>query len=353
MTNGISRRDVIAGAVATAATSAVFAQETAPLTRLAFGACARQNKEQPIWEAILAVSPQLYISLGDAMYADTKDPAELLAKYALLAEKPGFAKLKQAVPQLAIWDDHDYGQNDSGIDNPIKNESRAAFCDFWGEPPESERRTRADGIYTSTMIGPPGQEVQFILPDLRWNRTKLRRPGGFPMVAARWVAGQMLSGREISGPYREAKADDATMLGEAQWAWLEAEFAKPAALRIFCSSLQVLSDGTGWEAWENYPKDAARLEKLIGAATNVVILSGDVHYGELQRKDRVDAPPLWELTSSGLTESDPFLPNKRRVKKHAGLNFGVVEIDWVAKTVDLQVRDAQGAVSISERVAFA
>ena len=34
-----------------------------------------------------------------------------------------------------------------------------------------------------------------------------------------------------------------TMLGDAQWAWLENELKRPAELRLIVSSIQVLSEG--------------------------------------------------------------------------------------------------------------
>lgn len=347
----LSRRDVVAG-LASAAIAPLLPDNAAPLARFAFGACGRQNKPQPIWDAIAATQPGLFLFIGDCVYGDTTDPAELRAKYAELAAKPQFRAFREKTPFLTMWDDHDYGTNDCGAEHPNKTDSRAQFCDFWGVAADSERRTRAEGIYTSQTVGPPGQEVQFILPDLRWNRTKLRRPAGFAGVAATWVAGQVIQGVPVRGPYRESHADDASMIGETQWRWLEAEFAKPAALRIFCSSLQVLAQGSGWEAWENYPKDLARLEKLIGDAGNVVLLSGDVHYGELMKMERANAPALWEITSSGITESDPFLPNRRRFASYKGQNFGIVDIDWPARQIDATVRDAAGEVQLRACVPF-
>lgn len=348
-----TRRAAIAGAAALAVAAQARAEDAKPLTRLAFGACARQNKDQPIWEAVLAARPDLFVFLGDNVYGDTRDPKVLRDKYAMLAAKPGFRKLKETTPLLAIWDDHDFGKNDGGGDFPMKHDSRAAFCDFWDVAPDSPRRTRPDGIYTSTIIGPPGRDVQIILPDLRFNRTTLHTPGGLPAMAGRYIAGKLFRDAAIAGPYKYETGEGATMLGPVQWAWLEAELQKPAALRIIGSSLQVLSRGTGWEAWERFPADLARLEKAIGNAGNVILLSGDVHYGEITRMAREGAAPLYDLTSSGLTEVwDTLPPNDRRVSAWRGRNFGVVEIDWEARTVLLQVRDEQGGVRLSERVPF-
>ena len=44
-----------------------------------------------------------------------------------------------------------------------------------------------------------------------------------------------------------------TMLGDAQWAWLWEELQKPADLRLLVSSVQVVSEGHGWEAWKMLP----------------------------------------------------------------------------------------------------
>ena len=40
-------------------------------------------------------------------------------KYDLLGNKPEFQLLKSKVPILAVWDDHDYGENDAGKYYPM------------------------------------------------------------------------------------------------------------------------------------------------------------------------------------------------------------------------------------------
>jgi phosphodiesterase/alkaline phosphatase D-like protein len=47
-----------------------------PITRIALGSCADQDKPQPIWEAIVAQKPQLFLFLGDNVYADTAEICE-------------------------------------------------------------------------------------------------------------------------------------------------------------------------------------------------------------------------------------------------------------------------------------
>ena len=66
-----------------------------PLTRIAFGSCAKQNKPQPIWNTIADGKPQLFLFIGDNIYGDTEDMSVLKAKYKQLGEKPGYKKLKK------------------------------------------------------------------------------------------------------------------------------------------------------------------------------------------------------------------------------------------------------------------
>jgi alkaline phosphatase D len=87
-----------------------------PLSRIAFGSCANQEKPQPIWDAVLAARPQLLLLFGDNIYADTEDMDVMRRKYAKVAAKPGTRSMRAGCPILAVWDDHDLGANDAGGD---------------------------------------------------------------------------------------------------------------------------------------------------------------------------------------------------------------------------------------------
>jgi alkaline phosphatase D len=362
----LSRRGLMAGTagaglIAAGATRAVadsHPQQARTLTRIAFGACAKSDKPQPIWDAVLASNPDLYIFLGDNVYLDTRDVGIMRRKYAELAAQPGFQRLKASgVPILAIWDDHDYGENDAGIDYPMKEESRRLFLDFFGEPADSPRRTR-DGIYTSYVFGPRGRQVQIILPDLRWNRTSSLIP--LELNGQRhsdWQRQQAQTGKPSPGPYMRNPALEATQLGETQWRWLEEQLSVPADLRIFGSSLQVVADFPGWEAWVNFARDHQRLIDAIRArrANGLICLSGDTHYGEISRLDDNVPYPLWDITSSGITEVEEFIPPNalRHGRVVQEQNFGLLTINWQrgrAPTVLAEVRDVNGAVKLEQLI---
>ncbi len=78
----------------------------------------------PIFEAIVAQRPELFVFLGDNIYADTTDMDVMRAKYAKLKADAGFAKLMKTCPVLATWDDHDYGANDAGAEYVKQVESQ-------------------------------------------------------------------------------------------------------------------------------------------------------------------------------------------------------------------------------------
>ncbi|MEX2149430.1 MAG: alkaline phosphatase D family protein [Steroidobacteraceae bacterium] len=331
---------------------------TSTLTRIGFGSCAEASKPQPIWDAIRKRQLDLFIFLGDNIYADTRDMSVLSAKYAELAAQPGFARLRAETPVLAIWDDHDFGEDDAGAEYPMKDESRRMFLDFWNEPAGSPRRDR-DGVYASYVFGPPGQRVQVILPDLRYNRMPLvpLELGGADYET--WARARQAAGREVPGPYARNSDPKATMLGERQWQWLERQLAVPADLRLFGSSLQVLADFTGWESWAGFARDRGRLIDLIRRtqANGVVFLSGDIHYAELSKLE-VNVPyTLWDLTSSGLTEEWTIpTPNANRVSEVLPeANFGFIDIDWQgsATRLTLAIVDAKGVTRMSWAIELA
>lgn len=319
---------------------------------LAFGSCVHQDRPQPIWEQVLNAQPDVFAFLGDNIYGDSDDPDVLAAKYQQLGAVSGFQQLQDQAQVVAIWDDHDYGRNDAGIEYPSKEASRQVMLDFWGEPINSARRTRPDGIYTSYLFEHQGKRIQLILPDLRWNRT--------PLQEVTDPEQGVLRESQNMGPYEVNLQSGATMLGEMQWQWLESQFQAPADLRIIGSSLQLLAEFTGWESWANYPADRQRLMQLLEQHADVptLILSGDTHWSEISRVEHAGLSwPLVDITSSGLTEEwHAISPNRHRVgEAWAVANFGLLQIDWDADNrlkIEAVIRDVEGRDLIRTALQF-
>ncbi|MDV6317032.1 alkaline phosphatase D family protein [Idiomarina sp. HP20-50] len=319
--------------------SSVFAD--AP-SRILFGSCSHQGKDIPIFNSIIKDDPDVFVFLGDNVYGDTEDMSVLQNKYEKLGAKPGFKKLKKQAELIAIWDDHDYGANDAGKNYPKKEASRDIMLDFWGEPEDSVRRTRDSGIYTSYTYGEGEESIHVILPDLRWNRDDIAHVTREQYVNERKP--------ENMGPYTPVNDPNASMIGEKQWQWLEQELQKPARIKIIGSSLQLLADFTGWESWANFPADRQRLFNLIKKhkVNGVILISGDTHWGEISYYDKELDYPLWEVTSSGLTQEwKNVSPNKHRIGQPISeVNYGALNVDWDKKdpVVTLGLYDESGDV---------
>jgi alkaline phosphatase D len=319
------------------------AEESKPLERIAFGSCAHQDRPQPIWKAIVASKPELFLFLGDNIYADTTDNKVLAREYAKLAGLPGFQKLEATCPLLATWDDHDYGLNDSGADNPNRKGSQEVFLDFWKVSKDSPRR-KQEGVYSAQVIGPPGKQVQVILLDTRYFRSPLRK-------GAKRIP--------IQGPYVPHTDKTTTLLGEEQWKWLARQLEVPAEVRLLVSSIQVLSEDHGYEKWMNFPHERARLFQTIrdSKASGVILLSGDRHLGELSKMDAGVGYPLFDLTSSGLNMANKrwraLEANRHRVAiMDVGNNFGFITLNWSREDpiIGLQIRDEEGDITIQQKV---
>ncbi len=161
------------------------------------------------------------------------------------------APAAKATRILATWDDHDYGENDAGSEYPHKETSKLIVLNFFEVAKNSPRRKR-DGVYHAEVIGPPGQRVQVILLDTRYNRS--------PLV---WQEDQ--SDRVDGGRYLRTTDPAATILGAKQWEWLEEQLRASAQVRSFGSSIQVVEEDTTGETWANFPWNARGNSRSSGA----------------------------------------------------------------------------------------
>ncbi len=317
-------------------------QDVEPLNRILFGSCVKQDRPAPIFDRIVGDRPDLFLFLGDNIYADTDDLQLMQRKYAQLANIEGFKTLRSTCPILATWDDHDYGANDAGADFAARRGSQRVFLDFWQDAADSPRRKR-EGVYLSRTFGPRGRRVQVILLDTRYFRSPLDRGAE----------------RRVGGPYVPTNDTARTMLGTEQWKWLSKQLKQPAELRLIVSSVQFVAAAAGQETWSNLPHERTRMLELIRdtAASGVVFISGDRHWSELSRSTDIVRYPIYDLTSSSLNQKHPRgtpTENRFRFKPQTfhEVNYGVIEIDWEDRrpSILLQIRDAESKVRIEHRI---
>jgi alkaline phosphatase D len=307
--------------------STTFGQET--LNRIAFGSCGLHFGKQKIWKKVIEKEPDLWIALGDNIYADTEDMDKMAAKYAQLAANPNFQALREKVPIIATWDDHDFGGNDQGKYYPKKEESQKQFLTFFREP-EGSPRWKQEGVYTSYDYGEGDRKVRIILLDTRYHK-------------------------DNPGP------EDADLLGEAQWSWLEEQFrTSDAVINIIGTSIQFINEFKPFENWAKFPKAMQRMIDLIASTglKGAFMISGDVHYGALSKRSYEPMSyELYDFTSSGLTHGNQITGFKnpfRVVGSRFGFrNFGTIELDWEKRDVIMRIHDRLGTRVFRQIVSFA
>lgn len=324
-----SRADALRRALAFAAVAALAAAPTASAERelrIAFGSCSEHDQPQPIWDALLAAEPDVFVWVGDAVYGDTTDMSVLRGKYAAQLAQPGYARLRARVPVFGTWDDHDYGVNVGNRNYPMRAQSQQVFLDFLGVPRGAARRAQA-GVYTAHELRAGELRVRLVLLDVRYHREPADRP-------------------------------EAEMLGDAQWRWLEAQLAPGAAeIAIVFSGTEVLPDEHLAEKWADHPAEQQRLYRTLGAAPFPVLLaSGDRHFGELSCDSWTAAGrPLYEIMSSGLNRHSDASgdANRRRIgEAWSGFNFGLIAVDAAGGRLRLEIRDVDGHVRAQQALAL-
>ncbi|WP_271783069.1 alkaline phosphatase D family protein [Aquimarina algiphila] len=300
---------------------------------IAFGSCNKQNNPQPFWNEILKNTPNVFIWGGDNIYADSEDVLKIKNDYALQNSNSGYMKLKQSVPVMGTWDDHDYGKNDAGIEWSKKKESQQLFLDFLEVSKDSPRRTQ-HGVYTSRIFEIDKGNIKVIVLDTRYFRSQLKKSANG------------------NGRYEPYDNNEGTILGEEQWKWLEKELENNYSdFVVIVTSIQFLSSEHGFETWGNFPHEVARLKEILlnKKVRNAILLSGDRHISEFSiTKIPSLKYPLIDFTSSGLTHSYSAYrgeSNKYRIGNVVSIpSFGVLKFDFDSYEVTMQIRGKNNVV---------
>lgn len=283
-------------------------------TTIAFGSCSDEDDTVQLWREIVLQKPELWIWLGDNIYADTTDRAVIKSKYDRQKNHSDYQKLLATCPVIGTWDDHDYGVNDGGKEFQSKKQSKELLLDFLDTPLDAAVR-KHEGMYSSYVIGEGEKKVKIILLDTRYFRDPLQK--------------------STSPNSRYIPTDIGDMLGEEQWAWLENELKNSdAAVNIIGSSVQFIPTQHGYEKWMNLSSSRERMFDLLKKhnTKKTFFISGDRHIAELSHMKVKGLPyTLYDFTSSGLTHTwdDGTELNKYRIGELVKQkNFGVITLDW-------------------------
>ena len=290
---------------------------------LCFGSCPRVQLDpvQPVWYGIAEVQPDLFFWIGDNIYGDTLDPEILAEEYRRQLYVASLLPFQASVPQLAVWDDHDFGLNDHDRTNPIREQALEVFKRYWPNPAHGLPDT--PGVFFKYAYG----GVDFFFLDDRYHRD----------------------------PNAAPDTPEKTMLGAGQLAWLREGLAGSTA------PFKVLVSGSGWtsakgaggDSWASFIHERDALFDFIRDRniTGVLLLSGDTHVGEFNAIPRSaqGGYDLYDLVSSPLAQTANTNwrerhPELRVRTPYEGVNAGLVEFDLTAAppTVRMNLIDREG-----------
>lgn len=119
--------------------------------------------------ASAASNPNLHLMLwlGDAVYlrdADYASPWGMNSRYRQARTLPELQPLLRSTRHYALWDDHDYGPNNSNRSFIFKDDSLALFQRYWANPSYGQKAL--PGIFTTFSF----LDVDFFLLDDRYYR---------------------------------------------------------------------------------------------------------------------------------------------------------------------------------------
>ena len=255
------------------------------------GSCAEFTGEtqDSIFYIVPNSEPDFFLWLGDNIYSNESqwgDFKSMRMAYSARHSTTAMEYFFDQIPiQYAIWDDHDYGPNDSDSSFEGRLVSGRAFEKTW--------------ISTPLNIEKYG--------DIRW---KIRKgEAGFVC----------LDNRTHRGP------KGTQVLGANQLKWLEETLREYEDMRVVFIAIgsQVLNSARVYENYSRFPKERNKLLDICSRThSQIVFLTGDRHHGEINEKVYKNMKFI-EITSSPLTSST-HLPSKKELKRNLNLIDGSI-----------------------------
>lgn len=289
------------------------------------------DKAYAIWDELAKKNPEYLLLIGDNVYAD-KDgnaggiattPEVLWKRYVDVRLSLPLYFQEKLIPTHALWDDHDYGQNNSGAMYEHKIASKEIFNAFWAQDLSEENWFKSYGVGGLLSLG------------------------DFNLY---FLDGRMFRSPEKTGSH----------LGLEQEAWLMEKLKQENSPSLLIKGDQFFGGYHDYESFEgNHPENFKDFTKeLRNLKTPFVFISGDRHMSEIMQFPRaLFTRPSFEITSSPIhakmfpTEVDK---NPWRVvanKEH--FNFTYIENEardnhWFLEVEDI---DALGNVIYKRELA--
>lgn len=285
-----------------------------------------------IFTEIKKQNPDLMLWLGDNVYF--REPeffsrSRMDYRYKHTRSIKEMQQLLATTINLATWDDHDYGPNDSDRSFRNKEDALELFKRYWANP-------------------------QYGLPNV---------PGVFGRYQYHDVEFFLLDDRFYRSP-NDAIEKEKDYLGAAQLQWLkDALTNSKATFKFVVNGNQVLNVHSKHESYSAYyPGEYQKFMSWLieSKISGVVFLSGDRHHTELLRVKPEGFYPLYEFTSSPLTSGvhtdlGEEVVNPLRVPNtlvNDVRNFGVIRVEGNRnnRSLIMQTFDGKGTLRWDIRI---
>lgn len=286
-----------------------------------------------IFDRMAAQQPDLMLWLGDNIYlreVDFGSPQGMARRWAYERQQPFLQKLLRTGAHLAIWDDHDYGPNNSNASFVHKQAALDLQRRYWVNP--SYGLPEVPGAFGTVSFN----DVDLFLLDGRWYRDDDALPD----------------------PKRQ-------MYGAAQMRWLKnALLASTARFKIIAGGSQSLIKSPRGDSWVQFPDERDDFLKFLADTklSGVMFLSGDVHRSEMSQLDREGLYPLVDLTCSPLSSGtyvNPALVDRPGMVKGSVVmgerNFCKLRVEGsrAERRIRIEVINADGETRFTHTVSAA
>lgn len=258
-----------------------------------------------IWDALAKRNPEYLLLIGDNVYGDKTgkeswvgdgaDPETLWKRYVDVRLTLPLYFQEKLIPVHALWDDHDYGANNSGRDYKHKEESRAIFEAFMAQDISDDEWEKGYGVGGHLSLG------DFNL--------------------------YFLDGRFERAPEKEG-----SHLGPDQTTWIQKKLREEMTPSLLIKGDQFFGGYHTFESFEtNHPGDFQKfVEDLKKVTAPFIFISGDRHLSEIMQFPRtLFGRPGFEITSSPIhAKMFPDSEDKnpwRVVANKSDMNFTMLE----------------------------
>ena len=308
---------------------------------VAIGGCSLTGSDQPVYDVIRERDPLFFLHIGDLFYEDiaVNSPGFYRRAFGRVLRSPGQSALYRSTPIVYVWDDHDFGPNNSDRIAPGQEAARATYDALVPHYP-----LPGGPIYQAFSVG----RVRFIVTDLR----SPRDPVGFGEPGGR------------------------TTMGAEQKAWfkrqlLDANGRYPVIVWVSTVPWIDVPSPTA-DTWGGFPRERREIADFVkdNGIEGLVIVAGDAHMVAMDDGTNSDyasgggapipviqAAPLDQAGSAkGGPYSEGMFPNPSVLPPHPGqwVEMAVTDdggpevcVEWTGYRTDARSTDTETLVEWS------